>query len=174
MTSIASVNNAALQILQQTSPSNSSMQASGNETDILKIANGVSSEPSEGKKSAAAVIGKFAVDTAPTTGKIVVAGLGSADSWDEMKELVNNNDDFSDADKKEWLSKLQDLQEAVSSVEAFKASDLYNSKTSGAIAEQVKAFSADAEAASARNAKTIDSMNDLLVSQGRNKLQMTA
>ncbi|MGF6174356.1 hypothetical protein [Ensifer sp. 4252] len=44
-----------------------------------------------------------------------------------MKELVNN----SDAEKKKWLAKLNELQEATSSIEAFKASDLYAALVSG-------------------------------------------
>lgn len=174
MTSISSVNNAALLILQQASTVTGSGQEKSDATDLVKVANGISAEPSDGAKSAAAIAGKFAVDTAPASGKIVVEGLGSADSWEEMKDLVNNNESMSATEKNEWLSKLKEMEGLEASVRAFKASELYTSATSGPIAEQAKAFSEEAAAASQRNAATIDSMNDLLVSQGRDKLRMTA
>jgi hypothetical protein len=112
MMNVSSVNSAALLILQQPSPANSEdeQRASGN--GVLEIANGVSSEPSNGTKSAAAVAGKFAVDSAPPTeGKIVVGGLGAAGSWEELKELVNSSEEFTDDEKKEWLVKLSEMQQ---------------------------------------------------------------
>ncbi len=131
MTSISSVNSTALLILQQASASRGAQQAAGGETDTLKVANGISSEPSEGKKSAAAAIGKFAIDTAPSKGKIVMAELGAADSWEEMRERVDNNAKFTDGEKKTWHARITELQELFASAEEFKASDLYQSLVSG-------------------------------------------
>lgn len=169
MTSISSVNSAALLILQQASASKGADQASDSGTDILKVANGVSAEPSEGKKSAAAVIGKFAVETAPTEGRIVMAELGAADSWEEMRELVDNNNTFSDVEKKTWHDRITEFQKLVASVDEFKASDLYKDLISGKIKppsdDDLPGAVSEEEAT-----RRADSFNNFLIAEGREPL----
>jgi len=151
MTSISPVNNAALVILQQASSSAASSSPSNGEADIVKLANGVSAEPSNGTKSAAAVAGKFAVDSAPAAGKIHVAGLGSADSWGELEERVRSDETLSEGERKEWLDKLEDLQEKFTAVETFLSSDGFAKIKSGALQSQLAATTAEISERDARH-----------------------
>lgn len=168
-TFISSVNSTALLILRQTSPSTDTAQTSAGETDLVKVANGISSEPSDGKKSAAAAIGKFVVDTAPSPTKIIIAEPGTADSWDEMRELVNNNDKLSDAKKKRWHEQIDQFEEQTSSWEEFKASELYEAMKSG----KLKPPSVDdlPDAMSDEVARRgSDPLSDFLAAEGRGPL----
>ncbi|CDZ30507.1 hypothetical protein F4V89_22080 [Neorhizobium galegae] len=148
MTAISSVNSTALLILRQPVAA-ASVQAGSSETgaaesDILKIANGVSSEPAKASRQAAAAAGKLAVDSAPADGKIVVAGLGSADTWGEIEERVKADDSLSESQQQAWLGKLEKLQEIFASVKKFKGSASYEMARSGAHQSQLAELGAGA------------------------------
>lgn len=153
MTSVTPLNSAALLILQQ-----------GNEADILKIANGVSSEPSQGKKTATAVIGKFAVDSAPpASGAVVMGDLGAVNSWEELKDLVQNNAAFSDTEKKEWRAK---IAEAQSVFEGFASLNFSVDEIKALAATRPMASSETAEDRD-RKVQLLNSINSLLVADDR-------
>lgn len=166
MTPISSLNSTALLILQQTSPSKGADQASGSETDILKVANGISSEPSEAKRSAAAAIGKFVVDAAPNPGKIIMAELGAADSWDELRERIDENVKFSSTEKTTWHARINELEKLFASVEEFKASDLYKDLVSGKLKPPPIEDVPDALSGEFARRRT-DPLNDFLVATGQ-------
>lgn len=131
MSSISGVNSAALMILQQATSAGPSTQPSDAGNDILKTANGVSGELSEGSRSGASIAGKFALDSAQTAGKIVIGDLGTFDTWDETVSHVQNDKSLSAEQKNEWLAKLADIQKMAASADQFRSSDLYAALRSG-------------------------------------------
>lgn len=131
MSSISGVNSAALLILQQATSAGPSKQPSHVGNDILKTANGISGEPSEGTRSGASVAGRFTLDSAQTAGKIVIGDLGTFDTWDEAVSHVQNDKSLSAEQKNEWLAKLADIQKMAASADQFRSSDLYAALRSG-------------------------------------------
>ncbi|MCJ8521862.1 hypothetical protein ABID21_005036 [Pseudorhizobium tarimense] len=159
MLSVSSINSPSLAILQQSSIRLGSVAEQDDQNDILQVANGVSSEPSSGTKSASAVAGKFAVDSAlPTEGRIVVGGLGAADSWEELEELVKNNKTLTNREKKEWLVKLSEMQELAESVSAY-----INSSEFAEIKARAQQFSSSSDTRGSSEAhKAINSLSEKL------------
>jgi hypothetical protein len=168
--SISSINNTALLILQHAAPANNILPVDAAETDIVKIANGVSSQPSQGMKSGESVAAKFATDMAPSAGKIVIGGLGSADSWSEMVELVKNHKELSNSEKTAWLEKINEFQSLEASFTAFKTGEFYQSMISGEFGEHLAAIKAAASAngpSQAETSKQFKAMDALLITNGR-------
>ncbi|TRB06427.1 hypothetical protein EXN61_14755 [Agrobacterium tumefaciens] len=171
--SISSINTTALLILQRAVPANNASPADAAETDIVKIANGVSSQPSQGLKSGESVAAKFATDMAPSAGKIVIGGLGSADSWGEMIELVKTHKELSNSEKTAWLEKINEFQSLEASFAAFKTGEFYQSVMSGEFGEHLAAIKADALAngpSQAEMSKQFKAMDALLIASGRTSL----
>ncbi len=170
MTSVGPINTSALQLLQQFSRPSTAKEPADTSTNILKSANGLSGEPSDGTKSAAAAIGKFTVDSAATTERVIIGDLGSFDSYEHAMEYVNRNETFSENDKKAWLDKITGFQRGAEAVDKFKASDLYKSFISGAHRAEVDAMKAAADKSGGVSVDTVMALNDLLAAEGRESL----
>jgi hypothetical protein len=182
MTSVSPFSNTALSLLAPIRDlTQSGRQQTGNAVDtILKAANGVSSGPSQGMKSATSAAGLLAVDLAEKSSKedasstdnedhkissFVFGNLGTFGSIEEAKAYVESNDSFSAEEKKDWFATLDQAQSNVDSIEKFKSSDLYKLIKSGKLHEM---FAADEEQASKdrniiNSREKIDEMNNLLI-----------
>lgn len=173
MISLTSVNAVALQLLQSRS-SDEGPQLSNSGSDVLKLANGVSAESSAGTKSAAAAIGKFAVDTAlsakPLSGKLVIGDLGSFDTWDEAKAYVNGNNAFSASQKTNWLEKLDGFAKGLEEFDKIKTSDLYQSFMSGAMRNEWVAMQEATDKSGNVSVDTVMALNNLLEKEGRTSM----
>jgi len=103
-------------------------QQMGNAADtILEAANGVSSEPSRGMKSATSAAGMLAVDLAEKSSTqdasstehgeeqitYMFNGLGTFHSLDEAKSYVKDSDRLSELDKKKWLAEFDKMQKDI-------------------------------------------------------------
>lgn len=174
MTSIGPINTSVLQLFQQFNRPDAAKQPTDAGNNILKAANGISAEGSAGTKSAAAAIGKFAVDAAPSdkplSGKLVIGDLGSFDTWDEAKAFVNGNNTFSDSQKKAWLEKLDGYAKGFEDFQKIQASDLYQSSMSGAIRDEWLAMQEAADKSGNVSVETVMSINNLLEREGRTSM----
>lgn len=173
MTSISPTNSTAVLTLLRPASTDTTGRAK-DDTDLVKIANGISSTPSSGMKSASAVIGQVAVESAPTKGKVIVADLGEADSIAELVERVKGDIQFSAEQKETWIKHLNQLQDGVDAVDKLKSSDLWKSLTQGPLREEIDARRAAEELDRPRTAETIASMNALRLSIGLDPLRMRA
>jgi hypothetical protein len=191
MTSVSPFSSTALSLLVRVSDlTPTGRQQTGNAaTNILKAANGVSSEPSQGMKSATSAAGLLAVDLADKSSEedasstdnedhkitsFVFANLGTFGSIEEAKAYVENNDSFSAKEKKDWFATLDQAQRNVDSIEKFKSSDLYKLIKSGKIQAEDNARKAASEAANGPDffdsRQKIETLNNFLIEHGRQGL----
>lgn len=194
MTSVSPFSSTSLSLLVRISDlTPTGRQQAGNATDnILKAANGVSSEPSQGMKSATSAAGLLAVDLAEKSskedasstdnddgkrGKIIIGDLGSFDTFDEARAYVTNNDKFSTKDKTDWFAKLDQFEQDVNSAEEFRKSDLYKKIISGELEAQSVAQIAAENAGQMANGpdllssrSKIEELNNFMIEHGRQGL----
>ncbi len=147
MSPISSRYSTAVMLMQQLSPSQPTKIASTGTSDIVKIANGLSTTPGSAAKQASGLAFDFTVSQAvkdngarktDTSGSIIVAGIGGGeaveqfDSWEALDTRIRTDGQMNDKQKNEWLAKASDMKTGFQGILDFKKSDLYAAITSGA------------------------------------------
>ncbi len=146
MSPISSRYSTAVMLMQQLSPSQPTKIASTGTSDIVKIANGLSTTPAAQRNrhpaslstspSANAVKDNGARKKTDTSGSIIVAGIGGGeaveqfDSWEALDTRIRTDGQMNDKQKNEWLAKASDMKTGFQGILDFKKSDLYAAITS--------------------------------------------
>jgi len=188
MTSISPFSSAALPLLVRISGlTPTGRQQAGNAADnILKAANGVSSEPSQGMKSATSAAGMLAVDLAVKSSTqdtsstdhgeeqitYMFDDLGTFHGLDEAKAYVKDSDRLSEADKKKWLAQFDQMQKDIdgmsSNGDSWRA-DLYAKLRAATDAEKALPESSNSPGF-LDSRQEIETMNNFLIEHGRQGL----
>lgn len=185
MTAISPFSSTTLSLLVRVSDLTPSVrQQTGSAADnILKAANGVSSEPSQGMRSATSAAGmltidlaeKFSTQDASSTEhgeeKITYMfnDLGTFHSLDEAKAYVQDSDRLSESDKKKWLSEFDQMQEDIDWVarNADRLRDDLHAKLQAATNAEKALPEASNSPGFLDSRQEIETMNNFLIENGR-------